>query len=134
MLRNIAKTFVRGAKINMVTKPTMNFGMVSTQMRMVHARGYNDFTDVPYYTFHDINSAMMACHNVQDYSFVFEKYSDYLTDFQIAYAFWDISACNLERLPEYWNIILPRVKEQIPTLDRNCTQALLNIIDGAATI
>ena len=46
----------------------------------VHARGYNDFHDVPAPIFHEINAAMMACHNVPDYAHVFEKFSEYLTN------------------------------------------------------
>lgn len=101
------------------------FAMIQTPVRNVHARGYNDFDDVPYYIFHEINAAMLACHNVKDYAFVFEKYSDDLTDFQIAYAFEDIALHNLERVPEFWNVILPRVKEQFPKLDRTCMQSML---------
>ena len=101
-------------------------------MRAVHARGYNDFHDVPYYIFHEVNAAMQVCHNVGDYAFVFEKYSDSLTDFQIGYAFEDIGINNYERLPPFWNVILPRVKQQIPTLDRSCTQSLLQIVHGAS--
>ena len=47
----------------------------------VNARGYNDFYDVPYFLFHETNGALAVCHNCPDYAFVFEKYSDYLTDF-----------------------------------------------------
>ena len=97
----------------------------------VHARGYNDFHDSPAPIFHEINAAMMACHNVPDYAHVFEKFSEHLTDFQIAYAFYDIALDNHERTPEFWNVILPRVKEQVATLDRQCTPSLLHVIQGA---
>lgn len=97
----------------------------------VHPRGYNDYTDVPYFIFHEINTAMMACHSCPDYAHVFQKYTDYLTDTQIGYAFQDISENNYIRTPEYWNVIVPRVKEQVPYLDRQCTQALMMIITGA---
>ena len=50
-------------------------------MRSVHARGYNDFNDMPYHIFHEINAAMGAAHNVDDYAFIFEKYGEFLTDF-----------------------------------------------------
>ena len=48
---------------------------------MVHARGYNDYSDVPYYIFHEINSAMQAAHSCGDYAFIFSKYDEHLTDF-----------------------------------------------------
>jgi len=57
------------------------------QLRMVHARGYNDYDDVPYYLFHEVNAAMQAAHNCGDYAFIFNKYSEHLCDFQIGYAF-----------------------------------------------
>ena len=92
---------------------------------MVHARGYNDFYDMPYYIFHEINAALQSCHNCRDYAFVFNKYSEHLTDFQIGYSFEDIAVHNVARTKEFWEVILPRVKEQVPTLDRECTQSLL---------
>ena len=76
-----------------------------------HARGYNDFYDMPYQIFHEINAALQVCHNVEDYAHVFTRYSEHLTDDQIAYAFYDIALDNLERSEPCWNIILPRVKE-----------------------
>ena len=100
----------------------------------VHPRGYNDYTDVPYHIFHEINGAMQACHNCDDYAYVFNKYADYLTDFQIGYAMMDIGENNYIRTQGFWDVILPRVKEGIPYLDRQCTQALLNIIIGAGEI
>ena len=78
---------------------------------MVHARGYNDYHDVPYYTFHEINAAMQTAHNCDDYAFIFTKYSESLTDFQIGYAFMDIGNNNLIRSKGFWDVILPRVKE-----------------------
>ena len=55
----------------------------NTQLRMIHERGYNNFDDVQYDIFHEINAALMACHNCPDYAFVFEnwQYTDNLTDF-----------------------------------------------------
>ena len=43
----------------------------------------------------------------------------------------EIALDKVERTPEFWNVILPRVKEQVPTLDRQCTQSLHMIIMGA---
>lgn len=89
---------------------------------------------MPIYLFHETNAALMVCHNCNDYAFVFEKYSEYLTDFQIGYAFQDISECNLIRNHHFWNTILPRVKQQVLTLDRQCTQSLMMIINGAGNM
>jgi len=46
----------------------------------------------------------------------------------------DIGENNYIRTPEFWDVILPRVKEGIPYLDRQCTQALMGIITGAGEI
>ena len=64
-------------------KMQSNMNLWNTQFRMVHARGYNNFDDVPYHIFHEINAAMMACHNCPDYAFVFENpcYIETMTDF-----------------------------------------------------
>ena len=116
------------------TRQAVNFQIIQTLQRNVHARGYNDFDDMPYHIFHEINAALQVCHNLKDYGFVFEKYGADMTDFQIAYAFEDIALDNLEKLPEFWNIILPKVKEQFPTLDRQCTQAMYKVIHGASVM
>jgi hypothetical protein len=58
----------------------LNNSIINNNLRYVHARGYNDFYDIPYYIFHEINAALMVCHNCADYAFVFEKYSE-MTDF-----------------------------------------------------
>ena len=92
--------------------------LVNLQARMVHERGYNDFSDMPGYIFHRINGALMHAKQCSSYAYVFEHFSDSLTDTQIAYAFHEIALDNVERTPEFWNVILPRVKEQVPTLDR----------------
>ena len=80
-----ARSMMTAARLALGTARRQN--LVFTQMRMVHARGYNDFYDMEYNIFHEINAALQNCHNVPDYAFVFEKYSENLTDFQIGYAF-----------------------------------------------
>ena len=98
------------------------------------AKKYNDFYDMPYHIFHEINAALQSCHNCKDYAFVFEKYSEHLTDFQVGYSFDDIAVHKIQRTPEFWNVILPRVKETVATLDRDCTQSLGQIISGAGNM
>uniref|UniRef100_A0A7S3MZH7 Uncharacterized protein n=2 Tax=Strombidium inclinatum TaxID=197538 RepID=A0A7S3MZH7_9SPIT len=75
--------------------------------------------------------AMNGAKTCPSYAYIFETYSDYLTDFQISYAFQELALDKVERTPEFWNVILPKVKEQVPTLDRQCTQSLHGIIAGA---
>ena len=88
MMRAQQSTVGKSLLMRTSAMPMINNNMfVQTQMRMVHKRGYNDFYDMPGYIFHEINGALQSCHNVPDYAFVFEKYSEHLTDFQIGYAF-----------------------------------------------
>lgn len=46
----------------------------------------------------------------------------------------DIGENNYIRTQGFWDVILPRVKEGIPYLDRQCTQSLDMIITGAGEI
>ena len=101
---------------------------------MVHPRGYNDFQDNWSFIFHEINFALGNSRNTDDFVFIFKKYEKEMTDFQMAYAFWWIGKQQLERNPDFWNIILPRVKTQMATLDRNCMKALYHFIEGASAM
>ena len=38
----------------------------------------------------------------------------------------------LEKTPDFWNYIIPLVKKQMLTLDRQTTSALYKAIEGAA--
>jgi len=38
----------------------------------------------------------------------------------------------LERTPDFWNIIVPMVKKQLTTMDRQTTKSLYVAIEGAA--
>uniref|UniRef100_A0A7S3FUP7 Uncharacterized protein n=1 Tax=Strombidium rassoulzadegani TaxID=1082188 RepID=A0A7S3FUP7_9SPIT len=100
-------------------------------MRQVHQRGYNDFYDVPAWLHHEINGALANCKSVKGYAEIFKDNEEYLTDFQIAYAFEDIADNGLLITSEFWTVILPKVREQVLTLDRQCTASLMNIIAGA---
>ena len=64
-----------------------------------------------YIDFNECNGAMMGAHNVEDYAFIFERYKETMTDFQIGYALLDIANSNLIRSEKFWTVILPRVKE-----------------------
>lgn len=55
-----------------------------------------------------------------------------MTDKQIMYGFHFIAMQKLEKSPDFWNIIVPLVKKQLKTLDRQTTPALLKAIEGAA--
>ena len=51
-----------------------------------------------------------------------------MTDNQIAYGFWFIAHNKLDKTPEFWQVIVPMVKKQLPTLDRNCVKSLVKFI------
>ena len=57
-----------------------------------------------------------------------------MTDFQIAYGFWMIAKNQLERNEGFWEVILPMVKKQLATLDRNCTKSLYHFIEAASSM
>ena len=103
-------------------------------MRTVHARGYNEYSDQWSFIFHEINFALGGAKNTNNIVFVFEKYAKYLTDVQISYGFWMIGKNQLERTPDFWSKILPVVKKQLTTLDRNCTKSLYHFIEGASAM
>tara|TARA_B110000285_G_C14906159_1_gene505652 strand:+ start:339 stop:503 length:165 start_codon:yes stop_codon:yes gene_type:complete len=42
-----------------------------------------------------------------------------------------IAIHKIDRYPPFWDVILPKIKEQIPTLDRQCTQSMVMFINGA---
>ena len=102
--------------------------------RQVHARGYNEHFDNWSFLFHEANMAMSGCRNTDNFVFVFKKYGKHMTDFQKAYAFWYIGKQQLQRTPEFWSVILPEVKTQLTTLDRNCTKSLYHFIEGASAM
>ena len=57
-----------------------------------------------------------------------------MTDTQIAYAFRYIAKNQLEKTPDFWSVIVPAVKKQLQTVDRNCTRSLINFIEGASAM
>ena len=57
-----------------------------------------------------------------------------MTDFQKAYAFTYIAKQQLPRTKEFWEVILPEVKSQLATLDRNCVKSLYHFIEGASAM
>ena len=55
-----------------------------------------------------------------------------MTPEQIVFGFNFICTQGLDRTPDFWNIIVPMVKKQLTTLDRNTIRSLKMAIDGAA--
>ena len=110
----------------------MNTALYVAAQRQVHSRGYNRFDDDYHFYFTETNFALMGAKNTPNIVFVLQKYEKHLTDEQIAYAFWQIAAYQLERTPEFWDIVVPMVKRQLATLDRQCTNSMGMMIEAAA--
>ena len=104
-------------------------------LRAVHQRGYNNFDDHVIHYFKEINMAMFHCKNTPNFVFLYQRWGDkYMTPEQIMYGFNFIAQNGLERTPDFWNIIVPMVKKQMSTLDRNTVKPLLMAIEGAAAM
>ncbi len=102
-------------------------------MRGIHARGYNNFDDHVSMHFHEINFALHYAKNTPNIVYVYQKFGDeIMTPEQIAFGFNFICMNKLEKSPEFWNVIVPMVKKQIATLDRQTIRPLLMAIEGAA--
>lgn len=108
--------------------------LVNYPMRWVHQRGYNEYYDTYRFTFHETNMALSGCRNTEDFVYAYKKYGKSMTDNQIAYGFWYIAKDGLEKSPEFWSVIIPMVKTQIATLDRNCTNSINKFIEAAASM
>ena len=50
------------------------------------------------------------------------------------YGFKFIATNRLEKSPEFWSVIVPMVKKQMATLDRQTVRSLLMAIEGAAAM
>ena len=104
-------------------------------LRQIHARGYNNMEDVMARDFHEINFALMNAKSTQAIAYIYNKFGqDKMTPEQIFYGFNFIAQNELDRSPDFWNLILPMVKKQIKSMDRQTIPALLLSIKGAAAM
>ena len=106
--------------------------MTPVAVRLVHARGYNNFDDHWSFMHNEINFALNNSKNTDNLVFCYRKYGQWMTDRQIMYGFHFIGMNKLEKTPEFWNEIVPMVKNQIKTLDRETWKALYMAVEGAA--
>lgn len=105
----------------------------AVSMRSIHARGYNNQADHVSMIHTEINFALMYAKNTPNIVFIYEKFGEeFMTPEQIMFGFNYICQHGLEKNPEFWNIILPMVKKQLATLDRETTASLKTCISGAA--
>ena len=108
--------------------------LIPTTLRMVHARGYNSHDDGLIHDWHEINCALASAKSTDNIVAVYKlaKGDEAMTPEQIAHGFWFIAVNKLEKTPDFWNYIIPLVKKQMLTLDRQTTSALYKAIEGAA--
>ena len=100
--------------------------------RSIHARGYNNFNDMDSTVFHEVNMALFSCRNTPNFIEVLRKWEKDLMPEQIMFSFMYINEHKLEKNPDYWNFLVPMVKKQMTTLDRNTIKSMYNAIYGAA--
>ena len=103
-------------------------------MRSIHARGYNNFDDNVHMIFTEINAMLMHCKNTPNIVYIYKKFGDeYMTPEQIMYGFKFICYNKLEKTPEFWSVIVPMVKKQVATLDRQTVASLMACIEAASS-
>ncbi len=117
------------------TTPSLRLvALTQHPVRFVHPRGYNNYNDCESYIFHEISGALMYSKNIDNFANIFQKFQDQMTDRHIAYAFHFIALNNLPKTKPFWDVILPKVKEQLQTLDYQTTKSLTTIIRGASAM
>ena len=116
----------------MLFNQRQNSMLVPVSQKWIHQRGYTNFDDHYSIYFHETNMALMNAKNTTDIAFVYEKYGDYMTDKQIVQGFWYIAMNKLEKTPDFWNRIVPLVKQQLQGLDRETVPSLFKASEGAA--
>ena len=110
-----------------------NYLFAPVALRSVHARGYNNFDDNVSMIFHEINCALMHCKNTQNIAYIYKKFGpEIMTPEQIMFGFRFICDNKLEKSPEFWNVIVPMVKKQLATLDRQTVASIHCCIQGAS--
>ena len=83
--------------------------------------------------FHEVNFALHYAKNTPNIVYIFQKFGDkVMTPEQIMYGFKYICSNKLEKSPEFWNVIVPTVKKQMETLDRQTIRSLHTAICGAS--
>ena len=89
------------------------------QLRQLHKRGYSNPDDLFARDWHECNFALMNAKNTDTFAYIYRKWGeDKMTPEQIMYGFNFIAQHDLERSPDFWDLIVPMVKKQIKTLDR----------------
>ena len=117
-------------KMTMI-RPAAVFPIVAS--RQIHARGYNNFDDHVSMIFNEINFALAHSKNTQNIAYVYQKFGDeVMTPEQIMFGFNYILSNRLEKSEEFWKVIVPMVKKQMATLDRQTVRSLHTAIEGAA--
>lgn len=106
-----------------------------TSFRQIHARGYNNYDDHVSMYFNEINFALIHAKNTPNICYVYEKFGDeVMTPEQIMFGFNFIGTNKLEKSPDFWRVVLPMVKKQLATLDKQTIRPLQMAIVGASAM
>ena len=72
------------------------------------------------------------CDFVGETSDILKKHEKDLLPEQIMFSFQFIMEHKLEKNPDFWNFLVPLVKKQMTTLDRQTVRSLYDAISGAS--
>ena len=108
--------------------------MPAVSFRAIHQRGYNNFDDVKIHDFHEINMQLAMCYHADNFEALYQKWDGKMTPEQIMYGFRVIAQNNLERTDGLWQTVIPSVKKQMATLDRQTFQSLVVAIEAAGAM
>lgn len=85
--------------------------------------------------FHEINAQLFMSKNTNNIVYVYQKFGeDKMTPEQIMFGFKIIATQNLERTQDFWKVIVPLVKKQLSTLDRETVSSMMMAIEGAGSM
>ena len=124
-MRNIASRLT-----NMLPKSNIR-SLLAQSTRSVHQRGYNHWIDIEFNKYEDNNQAVQFTWNTEELAKYLSENKDTMTMQQISFAFKKIAEHKLSRTPEFWDIILPLVKNQLQAVDRHTKAELAVFIDAA---
>jgi hypothetical protein len=99
--------------------------------RKVHPRGRNSPFDVHTYDYSQMTQHLMYSANMHDLVMFLRKYRDHVTDEHIMCAFHRSAEHNMVRNDMFWDEMVPLVKDQLRTLDRQGVHSIHLAIAGA---
>ncbi len=106
----------------------MPVSLLRMQVRYVHSRGYNKVGDTWIHLHSEADAAILNAYNTKDIAWVFTQYKDVLTPEIMSAGLIRIAYYKLDRSPEFWEVILPTIKDFLANADRQTVKALADMI------